>query len=135
MLHPHGFGNGQNGQSEGWMEELVTQHFTPVYVLVNSFLEDPAESLVLSQALFFKAQDNLVSTAPQLYRMIFQLVDFHDADCEVLEKMNFTQAACWLLKDLTPMGYAEIGEVLSLSREQVRVYVAQARDILLAKVC
>ena len=111
---------------------LVSDHLHPLFVFINSFIEDPTRALELTQSVFRAATSGHHCDTVALYREACSQLAATDLPGSLRSLMNRGEAICWLLKEIGGLGYNEIAAVISISRDDVGRHISTARSALLA---
>ena len=105
-----------------------------MYLLLNSFFEDPQASLQWAHLIFRSASARAEYTVEYIYRSACIAIRDNAHTSTWLSLMDEDSALCWLLKELAGLRYNAIGVVLRMGEEQVKAHVATARAAMVPLV-
>lgn len=116
---------------EADLQSLVSEHFQPMYTLVNLFCEDHEAALRQTEEVFRTTAGSEELSRRALYAHAAARIDTGRTATPLLSLLTREQALCWLLKELGGLSYAEIADALGLERRTVRHRIAESRQALL----
>ena len=113
------------------LETLVSEHFQPLYALVNFFVIDPEDSVRATESIFRTTAAREELTVASLYRNAVDQIVKAGHQCVLLSLMTHEVAMCWLLKELGNLRYDDIAAAMELEKTQVKINIASARSALI----
>ncbi len=114
------------------VESLIITYFDRTFMVLNVFIDDPRTCLEHSQDIFRTVQENgQVSQKALFCALVKRVRRLHNKNV-FLEGVSHDSVLCWLLKETSQLKYADIGSLMGLDREQVKLSVAAVRSRLLS---
>ena len=114
------------------VEGLISTYFDRTFMVLNVFIDDPRTCLELSQDIFRTVQENgQVSQKALFCALVKRVRRLHNKNV-FLEGVPHESVLCWLLKETSQLKYADIGSLMGLDREQVKLSIAAVRSRLLS---
>ena len=132
-LHSEIAGNpaARNSIENTLLDHLVAEHFEHVFGLLSTFVEDPEETLALTQMVFHAMAESAEASTLELYRHVANVIRGLENWNGFMESAARDSVLSWMLKETTPLNYAMIGQVMDLGYEEVKQGIASVRSILI----
>ena len=124
MDHVDGIFHGENA------DEMVSLHFERLFVLFDTFLEDPKISLLQVENAFRSEGFQASPSVYVAYRWATERI-MASLYAEAKAQGQSLSLLCLLLKELGNLDYSEIAEMTSLSRKDVAGHIANLRHQIL----
>lgn len=115
------------------IEALASQNYERVYAFFNAFLDDPSLCLGLADKTFRDAVACDLTPACIFAKAVARLNGQPGLELPVWT-VSYASNLAWLLKDIAGLHYSEIGEILGMSREEVKHRIAEARFEVLERL-
>jgi hypothetical protein len=115
------------------IDVLAIRHYEQLYAFFNAFHDDAALCLDLTDKTFRDAQSCDLSTACIFSKAVARLSRQPGLAAPVATA-SYESNLAWLLKDVGGLRYAEIGQILEISHEEVKQRIADVRWTVLERL-
>ena len=114
------------------IEDLVSDHFDRIFVIIEAFVGDHKQSLRHAEVVFRVVEETSIMTLAQVYRTAAETVR-RLPDRGLLPSGAAVEGTlCLLYKEVGGFRYAEISDLLDMDPQDVKAGIARARTGLLA---